>query len=408
MQPNVMPGMEPLKPELLAQLRSALVTDRPAQDRLAAIEDRLSVIAEMVDYASGLGLTLDRQALVQTLQNDPLGIDRFMPKPVSGQQRISPQWLPVGLSNDGVQMTVEWAHFAGERLTSSFFEAHLRAARNRPVSQLMRWHTPLGAMLSDPDLADPPELDGIVFHMSRCGSTLVARQLGQLPDAVVLSEPAPIDDLIQFCASQPELPLETRAALLRAMVFALTPEERTGPVGYRFLKADGWHAGSIALFRAAFPRTPFVFLYRDPVEVMLSQRAEPGWLTVPGIVPRFLGIADDDAIPGVDFSAKVIGTICTAAADHAAELAGPYINYAELPQAIITRILPHFGIEPDAAARERIAQISRIDAKRPTETFDRATRETAKDATPEILAAVERHLAEPLARIERLNTGQTD
>jgi hypothetical protein len=407
MQPNVLPGIEPVKPELLAELRSALLVDLSAQDRLAAIEDRHAAIANLVSYAANIGLTLDPTALGHELRHDPVGIDRFMPWPVTGQQRISPQWLPVGLSNDGVQMTVEWAHFAGEQLTRSFFEGHMRVARNRPISQLFGWRTPLGAMLSDPDLADPPELDGIVFHMSRCGSTLVARQLGQLPDAVVLSEPAPVDDLIQFCASQPELPLETKVALLRAMVFALTPE-RSGPVRYRFLKADGWHAGSIPLFRAAFPRTPFVFLYRDPVEVMLSQRAEPGWLTVPGTVPRFLGIADDDAIPGVDFSAKVIGTICAAAADHAAELAGPYINYAELPLAITSRILPHFGIEPDAATLERITQISRIDSKRPTETFDRTTRESASDATPEILVAVERHLAEPLARIAGLNPNQTD
>jgi hypothetical protein len=35
--------------------------------------------------------------------------------------------------------------------------------------------------------------DGFVFHMSRCGSTLVAQMLAVVPDHVVVSEAEPLD-----------------------------------------------------------------------------------------------------------------------------------------------------------------------------------------------------------------------
>jgi hypothetical protein len=263
----------------------------------------------------------------------------------------------------------------------------------------------LGALLVDPDFVGEPQLDGIIFHMSRCGSTLLARQLGQLPEATVLSEPAPIDELLQFLASQPAIPLDIKAQLLRRMVAALCSERGT-PIRYRFIKADGWHTHSIPLFRAAFPHTPFVFLYRDPIAVMQSQETEPGSLTIPGAIPHFLGISDNDAVPGLDFAALVIARICSAAVDHAATMAGPFIDYAEMPGALWTRVLPHFQISVDLAAEERIALISKLDAKRPNEKFDKATRETAENASGQIIEVVQRHLSEPISRLRELTARQ--
>jgi hypothetical protein len=40
-----------------------------------------------------------------------------------------------------------------------------------------------------------------------------------------------------------------------------------------FLKLDCWHMRDLPLFRRAFPNTPWVFLYRDPVEVLVSHPA---------------------------------------------------------------------------------------------------------------------------------------
>jgi hypothetical protein len=44
----------------------------------------------------------------------------------------------------------------------------------------------------------------MIFHLARCGSTLVSRLLGTLPGAVVVSEPAPLNALLGLAPDEIE------------------------------------------------------------------------------------------------------------------------------------------------------------------------------------------------------------
>jgi len=57
--------------------------------------------------------------------------------------------------------------------------------------------------------------------MSRCGSTLVAQMLAALPQAVVISEAAPIDEVIQAGREIPGLSLAEQAGWLRSIASVL-------------------------------------------------------------------------------------------------------------------------------------------------------------------------------------------
>ena len=59
--------------------------------------------------------------------------------------------------------------------------------RRTPVEVLTRWRE------ERPGLAPT----GFVFHLSRCGSTLVSQMLAALPQNVVLSEAGPINDALR-------------------------------------------------------------------------------------------------------------------------------------------------------------------------------------------------------------------
>jgi len=66
-----------------------------------------------------------------------------------------------------------------------------RKTLNTPFNQLFCDRTPLAALgdyaASNPGIAP----DGFIFHVSRCGSTLVSQMLAALPDSIVLSEAGP-------------------------------------------------------------------------------------------------------------------------------------------------------------------------------------------------------------------------
>ena len=387
------------EPAALAALRSALLDDPAELDRIAMLP-RSDAVAALCEHAARCGIQIAATALMQALHGDPLGVDRLAPRSVTAAAPPSRFWLPVGLGTDGAQMLVEWAHFGTVPLDDPFFEQPLRRARQHPVSRLYRWCTPLAGLQAPHDAG--PGLDGLVFHMSRCGSTLVAQALAAMPGHVVLSEPAPFDELLQFCAVRTDIAEDTRIALLRGMVAALA-SARGGAVRRRFLKTDCWHAGALPLLRAAFPDTPWIFLYRDPQEVLISHEKRPGGQTLPGPHAALVGIDDPAALPGLDFTARVLAATCHKAADHAGIGGGLYLDYADLPEAFLTHILPHFRISPDATELEAIATALGRDAKEPRKAFDPHERAPRHSASPAVIAACDQHLAPAIARLRAID-----
>lgn len=403
--PAYVPGQP--DPAVLAAVRAALLADPAQLDRLAAIPDRGDVLAALVQYAATQAIDLTAANLNMALRPDPLGLDRFTDRPVTGIRRPGRQWLPTAIASDGAQMVIDWAHYGAEPLSEPFFEAELRRARNRPVSTLLRWRTPLEALLEEPDLCPPPPLDGLIFHMSRCGSTLVAQALGAMAGNLVVSEAPPFDELLQLCQSRPDVPLDDKVALLRAMAGVLATD-RDGSVQRRFLKTDCWHTGALPLLRAAFPDTPWIFLYRDPVEVLMSHEQMTGSQTLPGPHAALVGIDDPSAIPGLDFVARVLAATCDRAADCADVGGGLFVDYATLPGALTERILPHFGIVPGPDELDALTRAVGRDAKTPSRSFDPHERAPRERASAAVIAASERHLAAAVARVRALDAAIAD
>jgi hypothetical protein len=388
-------------PAAIAALRRALLASPDTLDAMANLP-RDEALTALCAFAQQHGIAVENEALRQFVQSDPLGLDRFDQHTVSGERPPSHRWLPVGLVSDSTQLLVEWAHFGTALLDDPFFEYPLRKARQHPISRLMGWCTPLSQLG-----AETPCLDGIVFHMSRCGSTLVAQVLAAMPGHIVLSEPAPFDALLQFCAAREDIALETRIALLRGMAAALA-SNRAQPVRRRFLKTDCWHAGALPLLRTAFPDCPWIFLYRDAREVLMSHARMPGGQTLPGPHAALVGIDDPTARPGLEFAARVLAATCHKAADHAEVGGGIFVDYAELPEAVTARILPHFGVVPDAADRAAIAAAMRRDAKEPNRAFDPHERPRRDTAAAAVIAASDQYLSRAVERLRYLNTQISD
>lgn len=389
-------------PAVLAALRSALLGCPQELDRIAMLP-RVDALPALLAFAAGRRLNLGLEELTNSLQPDQLALDRAAPSRITGEAPPSSLWLPTSLGTDGAQMAVEWAHFGTSPLDEPFFEQPLRRARQHPVSRLFRWTTPL-ASLADAAPREGRGLDGIVFHMSRCGSTLVAQALAAMPGHVVLSEPAPFDAVLQFCAARTDIAVATRIAMLRGMIGALAGA-RIEAVRRRFLKADCWHVGVLPLLRAAFPDTPWIFLYRDPHEVLISHERMPGSQTLPGAESAMVGVDEPEALPGLDFTARVLAATCHRAADHAGIGGGMFVDYAELPEAFQARILPHFGIDPDPAEQTAIASALSRDAKEPFKRFDPNERAPRPSASPAVIAVSDRHLAAAVERLRGLNPG---
>lgn len=283
--------------------------------------------------------------------------------------------------------TVEWLHSDEPDYPDAFLDDTFARLRQRPANVLFTRTTSLADLEAWAETSPGIPPTGLVFHVSRCGSTLLATLLGRLPGALVLSEPGPVDSLVRAGA---RLGRERQVRLLRAMVSALAQRRRPDQ-DRLFIKFDAWNALQLPLIREAFPDTPWVFLRRDPVEVLVSALARRGVHTSPGLLPPDLfGLEPADASEPDAYAARVLGAIYRAGVSHQALGGGLLVDYRDLPEAAWTTIAAHFGITPDPASVAAMQALSATDVKQAGQPFQPDAAAKRAGASPEVQALAER------------------
>lgn len=237
----------------------------------------------------------------------------------AGLELLRGGWLPAAVHWDDPapdEATVEWLHCEARRFTETFLQDTFNECLRWPFNVLFRHRTPLDTLERWAETSPGIAPTDFIFHVSRCGSTLLASLLGELPGALVLSEPPPVDSLVCADDRQPRLAPDRQAALLRGMMSALG-QRRTSGQNQLFVKFDAWNALHFPLMRVAFPEVPWVFLYRDPVEVLVSAIRQRGLHTTPGFLDAALFGMDGQeafAMPPEEYVARVLGAIYEAGA----------------------------------------------------------------------------------------------
>lgn len=317
-------------------------------------------------------------------------------------------WLPIRLYWQQQPM-LDWCYFGARRLSEPFFDQTIDVALRQPFNLLFRHQTPLAALheLHDRDPGLPPS--GFVFHVSRCGSTLIAQALAALAQNIVVAEAGPIDGVLQAQHHDPAISDEQRIAWLRAIISAYG-RPRSGYERQLVIKFDSWHTRDLPLIRRAFPEVPWIFVYRDPIEVLVSHQRMPGLQMVPGLVdPRTVGLdpAAIFAMPQLEYRARVLAGIYQAAIEHVLALGGTLVPYHTLPGAISESLLDRFKIEYSAADVEQIRQITQRNAKRPTLPFTGDASDKQQAASDELRAQSDRWVRPLYERLEALYQKQS-
>jgi quercetin dioxygenase-like cupin family protein len=204
-------------------------------------------------------------------------------------------WYPVAVSDDPDGL---WWRRLGERPFSEPFFSD--TFRHQPPAERQLCFSDWRATAL-PDALAPT---AFIFHVSRCGSTLLTQMLATLPACVALSEPPVLDD---FLRRREGVDAAADIVRLRALVHALG-QRRDPRQRHLVIKLDSWHLRDLALFRSAFPDTPMVFLYREPLQVLASHRRQRGPQMLPGLIdPKWLGIAFRESVEGAETARETEG-----------------------------------------------------------------------------------------------------
>jgi hypothetical protein len=375
----------------LAVCANAVAADAALAARLAAIELPDAFLAALHEFTRQRGLALGKAEIEVVLGHRSVTIgERLSDWPPAARFG----WQPFALEFGPLGAELVWG--CGTMPDVPFHEISVIAMRSRRFNRLFAVRTPLTPVFAASLQATALPVRGLIFHMSRCGSTLLAQALKAWRGVRVLSEPALLDQAITFALSG----ADPDWALFHAVLAALAqPAAQDHCVA---IKLDAWHALALAQI-CAHIAAPWLFVYREPLEVLVSHRAEPGRHTVPGALPEgWLAAPIDAADPLAmqQHSARVIGAICAAVVPHAKP--DQLMNYSEFPDALRSRLPGWFGCDLGAADAQQILELLAHHSKRPYEPYhdDRSAKRQAVDA--QMRAAAERWITPHYAALERI------
>jgi len=177
-------------------------------------------------------------------------------------------WIPISLDNDFGGATMCRLNFAAHAANPAKVPMFKDLVRVSDCSGRNTKHVPWSVI--ERIAAATKEPNGFVFHESRVGSTLVADMLASDASNMVFSESKPPPLIASHCNGCSE---EKKVALLRTTIRAMGNSARHKRLFFKFQSSN---SPNIRLFLKAFPNTPWIYLYRDPVEVLASQFKQGG------------------------------------------------------------------------------------------------------------------------------------
>lgn len=241
---------------------------------------------------------------------------------------------------------------------------------------------------------------GFIFHTSHCGSTLLGKMVAAIPRHLVLSEPGAVSTLLDGVGDRlgPDLSpyLPTLQSTLRA-----TATWMAQTADRFFIKFFSQSVHQIQLVRQAAPGVPEIFLYRDPLEVVMGNLRDPtqSWIWL----EKHTGLPLSEALERsvAELFARGVGRIMEAMLKHAGQ-STLLMNYSEIGHHTPRVLLDFFGIPASDGLVREMAGVLRYDAKHAwrARLFQRDIEKKRAAATSKVRDFVSQFAEAPFGRLE--------
>lgn len=256
---------------------------------------------------------------------------------------------------------------------------------------------------------------GFVFHESRCGSTLVANSLAAFTPGKtrVYSESSPPIRAMKACDNA-RCDEAKHIKLIRDVLYLMGRSSNMNETNL-FFKFQSIGTKRISTLRKAFPDTPWIFVYRDPVQVMMShaKNYDPGkylrancnrtFKMQPSDTKKVIHKITGDVsyqVSSIEFCAAHLATLCQYAfREHKSSGTGRMIDYSTLPDILIDEIIPNYFLSPASTFGEKeiqnIREVNGVYSKgfgRAEKKWESDSEQKNKMAHPDIKAAAAKFL----------------
>jgi len=313
-------------------------------------------------------------------------------------------WLPVDAVVVDGRPGLVWMEMSGISLTEPFFQQTVERARQDNRAERFTEFDVLLQLEKEGESVPP---SGFIFHSSRCGSTLVANACRAISNSIVLSEASAIDKLIARFITDADNPVKESlySVFLRGLVRAMA-QRRTSNERHLFIKFACCSFAQLERIKRIWPNVPWLFLYRDPVETIVSNVKDvPPWLIdndrrVLASITRTTP-AEVAEMSLEELCARTIGSLYSTAYN-LADGNSMLLNYAQLSVPVIAKVLNFFKVDPSTEELETIARTSGVYSKEAsgTRAFVADIDRKQKLASDLVREMSERWASEPYKNLE--------
>ncbi len=273
--------------------------------------------------------------------------------------QLAGRWLPYRYQPNKKQ--VNWLIPTGHA-TEPFQDETILRYRQHLFNQIIQPCTTLAvAQQQAAGLADAKPA-GFIFHLSRCGSTLISGCLSELESTCIFSESPLLTELLL----DGELSLQEQQVFLRTFInlqaAVFSPRPRM------VIKWNAWDIFRWGLIRSLYPQVPAIFLVRDPVEILASHQRMAGWhmagdIRLANIHPVFFSRDTDQTL--LSRRSHVLAALLGEMNKHKEDRAVLCVDYPSLDAGRIKDIFHHFGLFPDDESFQDITQRLKFHSKTP-------------------------------------------
>lgn len=230
-------------------------------------------------------------------------------------------WIPQKVLYNDNQASIVWYPMDGVRFDKPFFDDSFFSIKPKRESS---WEK-IATVAQEVNSIAP---SGFIFHTSRCGSTLLAQSLAQIKSNIVLSQAQLIHEALTIEHHQ-MLSKEKKIKLLKDVI-AILGQKRFAEETNLYIKLDAWSIAELPLILEAFLDTPWIFLYRDPIEVLVSQEKKRGLFTLPNQIQGKLFEQIPKTTHFHDYHKAVIAKIFETALLYTKMPKGIFVNYEDM------------------------------------------------------------------------------
>ncbi|OWK68728.1 sulfotransferase family protein [Pedobacter sp. AJM] len=282
-------------------------------------------------------------------------------------------WIPYQLNENEGNYSCRWLYTNGVPFTGPFFNESINKCLSHPYnSNAFKPSTDLSVLPEWSSALNSIAPTAFIFHVSRCGSTLISQSLCLNNHHIVLPEVPFIDELLRLNKNRNWSSPLNREELIKAVI-KIYGQTTEGLRKHLFIKTDSWHIHFMPLLRKLYPHVPFILLYRKPDEVMRSHQKLRGMQAVPGVIPNELLGIENEKISPADFDGHTIKVlenyfkafILASQQDPMSLL----LNYNEGIINMMQRFCRFTGVELNKADWAQIETRSGFNAKYPDQVF---------------------------------------